>query len=338
MQTTEGVLAAARAGDEAAFADLITPYRRELRAHCYRMAGSLHDADDLYQESLLRAWRGLTSFEGRSSLRTWLYKVTTSACLDAVERRSARALPADVGSRVRAGDPFGPPRMDPVWLEPCPEELYRDAPVSPEARYTSRESVAFAFLVALQLLPPKQRAVLILRDVLGWQAAECGELLGLTVAAANSALQRARETLATRADTARQNVQLDDDATSALLARYVQAWEQADVSLLVSLLHEDATLAMPPLSEWLQGPADIGAAIRAMVLTPDAAGLFRLVRTEANGLPALATYARSPETGELQARSIHVIEIRDGRIAAMMAFLNPSLFGPFGLPVMLAQE
>ncbi len=326
-------LDSARAGDEGAFARLVAPYRRELRAHCYRMSGSIHDADDLLQDSLLRAWRGLKSFEGRSSLRTWLYKITTRACLDALDQRAARVLPMELGPAVAPGASMSAPRLDPIWIEPAPAELYGDE-VSPEARYGRRESVALAFLVALQLLPAKQRVVLILHDVLGWQAAECAELLELSEAAINSALQRARQTVATRAESEKAaSLPIGDAGTAALLARYVEAWELADVSRLVSLLREDATLAMPPLPEWIAGAAAIGAAIDAMVFAPAGRGAFRLIATEANGLPAFAAYQL--EGGELRARAIHVLEIRDGRIASMVAFLDAALFQPFGLPSVL---
>jgi RNA polymerase sigma-70 factor (ECF subfamily) len=297
------------------------------------MSGSLHDADDLLQESLLRAWKGLSAFEGRSSLRTWLYKVATSACLDALDKRSARLLPMDLGPASDPREPMAAARLDSIWVEPCPEELYAEAPSSPEARYSQRESVALAFLVALQLLPASQRAVLILRDVLGWQAAECAELLNLSVAAANSALQRARETLASRAVGRRVAPSSPADAvTSALLARYVQAWELADIPALVSLLHDDATLAMPPLPSWLRGAAAIGSSIERMVLTPGARGTFRLAATRANGLPAFAAYRRETGGGALRSQAIHLIEVDGSRIAAITAFLSPTLFGRFGLP------
>ncbi|HEY2749355.1 MAG TPA: sigma-70 family RNA polymerase sigma factor [Polyangia bacterium] len=330
----EETLAAARGGDETAFARLVAPHRNELRALCYRMAASLHDADDLLQESLVRAWRGLGAFEGRSSVRTWLYRVTTNACLDVLGSRAARSLPTELGPPAGADRPIGPPRTDLPWLEPCPDELLDVAP-SPEARYTQRESVALAFLVAVQLLPPKQRAVLILRDVVGWQASECAELLDLSVTAVNSALQRARETLAARALGGRDRAteeRFEDAKTQALLARYVAAWETADVNALVALLHDDATLAMPPLAEWLRGAQAIGAAIAAMLFGPAGAGAFTLVPARANGMPALAGYQRDRATGGWQPMALHLFEIRDDRLAAITAFLDARLFAPFHLP------
>lgn len=329
-------LEAAQRGDDGAFARLVAPYRRELRAHCYRMSGSLHDADDLLQDSLLRAWKGLPGFEQRADLRTWLYKVTTHACLDALDKRAPRLLPMELGPAAGANDSFGPPRFDPIWLEPCPADLYQSNDPSPEARIGQRESVTLAFLVALQLLPAKQRVVLILRDVLGWQAAECAELLELTVAAVNSALQRAHETLASRAPDLRAAPPPIDSADTALLSRYVQAWELADVDALVALLHEDATLAMPPLPQWLLGAQAIGAAIQKMVFAPAGPGTFRLVKTEANARPAFAAYQRDRESGELHLYALHILELKNARVTSMMAFLDPALMNEFGLPGVLS--
>ncbi len=269
------------------------------------MSGSLHDADDLLQEALVRAWRGLTGFEGRSSLRTWLYKVTTHACLDKLDRRAPRTLPTEPA----AGD-------ERAYLEPCPSELYE-----------RRETVALAFLVTLQLLTPKQRAVLILRDVIGMTATECAELLELSVAAVNSALQRAREALADRPAVA----PAEDEGHAALLARYVDAWERADATALVALLREDAVLAMPPLSDVLIGATMIGDAIRGMVFAPIGPGAIRLVATEANGQPAFAAYQRDA-AGVMRASALHVLELRDRAVAAITAFMDPSVFEPFGLP------
>ncbi len=353
MSAEEPILSAAQGGDEAAFARLVEPYRRELRAHCYRMSGSLHDADDLLQDSLLRAWRALPRFERRSSLKTWLYRVTTTACLDALDKRGPRLLPLDLAPAKRPGDPFQPPRMEPIWLEPCPAELYESGALSPEAVVSQRESVGLAFLVALQLLPPKQRAVLVLRDVLGWRADECGELLELSVAAVNSALQRARETLAKRAgagldakdapDSAKTPLlELDDEEISGLLSRYMRAWEMADIDALVALLHEDARLSMPPLPQWIAGRDAIAASIQQMVFLPSGPGAFRFLGTAANGQPAFAAYKRQ-EDGTYKPYGLHLLGLR-GRggvagiaagIAAIDAFLDPSLFALFGLPASL---
>lgn len=325
----EAPLSAAQRGDEVAFRELVAPHRRELRAYCYRMAGSLDDADDLLQESLLRAWRGLATFEGRSSLRTWLYRVTWSACVDGLEGKAQRMLPIDLGPPSDENEPMPPPRLD-GWLGPCPASLYVDDAPSPEARYSGRETVALAFLAALQLLPPKQRALLIARDVVGWSSEECAEWLGTTVSAVNSALQRARETM----DAKRGGwsaLPVEDETTRALVARYVAAWESADVTALVALLHEDATLSMPPIPLWLRGPRSIGASLRAMVLPPEARGIFRLVPTQANGLPSLATYQKGPD-GAFAAASLQLLEIAGSQVRAMTAFLDPTLLARFGLP------
>jgi RNA polymerase sigma-70 factor, ECF subfamily len=333
MLDLEASLEAAKNGDERAFGQLVAPHRRELRAYCYRMAGSLADADDLLQESLLRAWRGLSAFEGRSSLRTWLYRVTWSACVDALESKTQRSLATDLGPAANLSDPMPAPRFDDWWVGPCPASLYIDDQPSPEARYNARESVGLAFLAALQPLPARQRAVLLARDVLGWSAEECATLMDSSVAAVNSALQRARETLHERA--ARYEPKLPDEPTTrSLLARYVHAWEQADARALAALLHEDATLSMPPFPFWLRGSHDICASIAAMVLTPDARGTFRFLETQANGMPALATYQKGTD-GAFAAASLHVFSFDAGAIREITAFLEPRLVAAFELPLTL---
>ncbi len=329
------VVTAARGGDLAAFEKLVEPYRRELRAHCYRMSGSIHDAEDLLQESLLKAWRGISGFESRASVRTWLYKVTTSACLDAVDARKTRALPVGFGLPTEPGTPMTP-RAEALWLEPAPDEQVVDDARSPEARYSPRESVALAFLAALQVLPAKQRAVLILRDVLGWQPAECADLLQLNVPAVNSALQRARETIA-RGDKSRKAraAAVEDESTKSLLTRYVRAWEDADVPGLVALLHEDAVLSMPPYEAWFKGAQSIGAALGGLVLPASAKGNLRLVPTRANGHPAFAMYVKDAATGELRPNALHVVECVNGKVVEITAFLEPKLFPNFGLAAVL---
>jgi RNA polymerase sigma-70 factor, ECF subfamily len=332
MADPEALLSAARSGDERAFRELVGPHQRELRAYCYRMAGSLDDADDLLQDSLLRAWRGLASFEGRSSLRTWLYRVTWSACVDALQGRAPRTLAIDQGAPADPSDPVPPPQLE-GWIGPCPASLYADEVHSPEARYSARESITLAFLAALQLLPPKQRAILLARDVLGCTAEECADLFGSSVPSLNSALQRARETIDARASRWRPKAS-DDPTTRALLARYVDAWERADVDAFVSLLHEDATLSMPPLPMWLRGRRAIGLSIGAMVFTPDAPGAFRLVATEANGVAAFAAYRRGSH-GSFEAMALHLLGTSAGAIDEMTAFLDPRLLAVLGLPAVL---
>jgi RNA polymerase sigma-70 factor, ECF subfamily len=335
MSLTQGdVLGAARGGDRAAFDALVAPFRRELKAHCYRMSGSVHDAEDLLQDTLLRAWRALGQFEGRSSVRTWLYRVATSACLDAADKHKARTLPMALGPAAKTHEGMQPdPEVS--WLEPLPAGLVPELPVSPEARFSARESVSLAFLSALQRLPPKQRAVLLLRDVLGWPASECAELLETSVPSVNSALQRARDTMASAPARPPPAPAESDTATRWLLARYLRAWEEADVTGLVALLHEDAVLSMPPYSGWFQGASAIGAAIGAMVLPPEARGVFRLVPLEANGESGFAMYARDPG-GVFRAQAIHVVRVTGAKVAEVTAFLDPRLFAAFGLGDTLA--
>jgi RNA polymerase sigma-70 factor, ECF subfamily len=331
-------LTAARAGNREEFIALAEPHRRELQVHCYRMLGSLQDAEDLVQETLLRAWQRLETFEGRASFRAWLYKIATNACLDALERRPKRTLPPDRGP---ASDPQAapaPPILDPIWLEPIPDDLVAGIETSPEARYDTLESITFAFLVALQVLPPRQRAVLILRDVLDWHADETAQMLGLSVSAANSALHRARTTLAkhfnARVDKALKPAPADDK-TRALLDRYVRAWESADIDGLIALLKQDATFPMPPSPTWFQGHADIRAFIAAVILNGDARGRWRLLPTRANGTPAFGWYQRDETGGDYHAFGIQVVTLDGDLLSAIMTFPNPALFRHFGLPLEL---
>jgi len=321
------MLTAARAGDERAFEELVMPHRRELRALCYRMSGSIHDADDLIQEVLLRAWKGLAAFKGDASVRTWLYKITVNTCLTALAAKKRRALPNELGP---AGDVATPmvPLYEPIWIEPCPEELYADPQPTAETRYGMRESVALAFLTALQVLPARQRALVLLHDVLGWSATECAELLEISSAGVNSALQRARETLEAKPRPRHR----DDAALRSLHERYVRAWEAADLAALVALLHEDATLAMPPIPVWLCGARALEQSMAAMVFASAVPGTFRIRATHANGEPALAIYRRDDATNELRPFALQLLGTRDDKIDSIVAFLDPSLFAFFGLP------
>jgi RNA polymerase sigma-70 factor (ECF subfamily) len=240
-----------------------------------------------------------------------------------------RKLSIDMGPPAQPEDPIPPPKLE-GWIGPCPASLYEGVTATPEARYGARESVGLAFLAALQLLPARQRATLLACDVLGWSAQECADMLQSSVASVNSSLQRARETLESRAGQWRPALP-EEAVTRDLLARYVQAWERADVPALVSILHEEATLAMPPLPIWLRGPRAIGQSIGAMVLTPEASGMFRLVVTEANGVPALAAYRR--QGGDTyEPFALHLLSLTGDRIGAVTAFLDPGLFGKFDLP------
>lgn len=333
-------LAAARAGDQHEFTHLTEPHRRELQVHCYRILGSLHDAEDLVQETMLRAWRRLNTYEGRASLRSWLYKIATNACLDALDKRPRRALPAATHPASDASQPFMPPITEPVWLEPLPDDMLADAEETPEARYTAHESITLAFLAALQTLPPRQRAVVILCDVLDWRASEAAECLGMTLPAVNSALHRARETLAKhyhRRDSV--TPAHADEHTRALLDRYVRAWEAADVGALVALLKEDAVFAMPPIPSWFRGRESIRAVLEAMPFAGDARGRWKIVPTRANGEPALALYQRDEAGGGVyRGFGLQVLSIEGDSFAEVTTFINPGLFPRFGLPVELSAK
>ncbi|MBI3241891.1 MAG: sigma-70 family RNA polymerase sigma factor [Chloroflexi bacterium] len=330
-----GHLAAARAGDHNEFSVLAEPYRRELQVHCYRILGSLHDAEDLVQETMLRAWRRLDTFEGRASLRAWLYKIATNACLDALDKRPRRALPPATHPPADPRRPLAPPVAEPLWLEPLPDDLLAGAEENPEARYTTRESITLAFLAALQTLPPRQRAAVILCDVLDWKASEAAECLGATPSAVNSALHRARETLAKKYHR-RETMKLAhaDERTRALLDRFMRAWETADVNTLVSLLKDEATLAMPPTPSWYRGPEEIRAFLLAVPLAGDAQDRWRLILTQANGGPAFAFYQRDDSTanGLYRSAGVMTITLDEGAIFEMTLFTNPELVLKFGLP------
>ena len=316
--------------EEGEFTRLASPYRPELLAHCYRMLGSVHDAEDQLQETMLRAWRSYDQFEGRSSLRTWLYRIATNTCLRAIETRQRRPLPSGLGQP--GDDPSGPldaPLPEVPWIEPIPDALIGN---DPAAVVTSRTNIRLALIAALQYLPPRQRAVLILRDVLGWRAAEVADLLGTTTTAANSALQRARaqlEQVAPSEDELREPAEPD---VVALLNRYAAAFENADVVALTALLREDATIEMPPTPTWFAGRGNVATFLRSSVLREP--GRMRMVPTAANGQPALAEYVRGAD-GVYRAFGIQVLTVEGSLIARISAFLDPSLFVLFGLPAEL---
>jgi RNA polymerase sigma-70 factor, ECF subfamily len=319
--------------EEAEFASLTGPYRSELLAHCYRMLGSVHDAEDQLQETLLRAWRSYDQFEGRSSLRTWLYRIATNTCLRAIETRQRRPLPSGLGGP--GDDPSGPldaPLREVPWLEPMPDALISADPASV---VTSRTNIRLALIAALQYLPPRQRAVLILRDVLGWRAAEVADLLGTTTIAANSALQRARAQLQEAAPSEDELREPADPEVAALLNRYAAAFENADVAGLTELLRDDAVIEMPPTPTWFAGRANVELFLRSHVLREPR--FLRMVPTAANGQPALAEYVRG-EDGVYRAFSIHVLTLTGSRITRISAFLDASLFTVFGLPATLSES
>jgi RNA polymerase sigma-70 factor (ECF subfamily) len=289
------------------------------------MLGSLEDAEDLTQETFLRAWRRLETFEGRAALRTWLYRIATHACLDELQRRGRRLLPPMLGAPTPAFVPAAPTPAETLWLDPFPD-AWLDVPDNtpgPEARYEAKESIELAFIAALQRLAPRQRAVLILRDVLGWSARDVAELLDLSVQACNSVLQRARA----RVDKSltQSSARPARAAERALVLRYVEAWEHGNVAALVSMLKDDATLSMPPLPEWYSGIEAIRGFLE-WATSPQGPGPFKLVPIQANGSPAFGIYARG------EASILHVLIIQDHQIAAMTSFMNPALFERFGLP------
>jgi RNA polymerase sigma-70 factor, ECF subfamily len=329
------LLTAARQGDQDAFARLVEPYRAQLRAHCYRMLGSLSDADDALQDTLLRAWRGLTRFEGRSSLRSWLYTVATNASLRAIEKRPRRVLPVDYGP---AGDPHDGPAQalsEPIWLEPFPDgELGLESDLlGPDARYEQRESVELAFTAALQYLPARQRAVLVLREVLGFSARETAEVLGTSSVSVDSALQRAHRTIDERVPARSQQQtlrSLGDRQVGEIVARFAHAWETHDIPALVGMLAEDARMTMPPQPSWYQGRDGIGVFLGLWPLAP--AKNFRLVPIAAAGQPALAGYMQDERRGVFEPESIVVLTLRGDSIEEITAFRTPELFSRFGLP------
>jgi RNA polymerase sigma-70 factor (TIGR02960 family) len=332
----EPTLTRARAGDEEAFRELTDPYRRELQLHCYRIVGSVQDAEDLLQETLLAAWRGLDGFEGRSSLRAWLYRIATNRCLNALRdaARRPRELPPPPESPP---EPPAPTRQEePIWLEPYPDVLLEGIPdlaPGPEARYETRESIGLAFVAGLQHLPPRQRAVLVLRDVLGFKTTEVADILGSSDASVNSALQRARSALQARLPAGeRERAPLPRSAAErALVGRFADAFEGGDVDGVVALLTDDAWLTMPPEPLEYQGPAAI-AGFLSTVPAGGALDRFRLVATRANRQPAFACYLRDPVSPIARAYGLMVLTLEGDRVSAITGFPDTSVFPYFGLP------
>ena len=326
---------AALAGDRDAFAAVVGRYRRELEVHCYRMLGSLEDAEDVVQETLLRAWRRRETFRGRSTVRAWLYGIATNACLDVLESRSRRLLPPSV---TTAADPLAAPALasEVGWLEPYPDQLLDeivDVEAGPEEKIVARETIELAFLVAIQHLPPRQRAVLILRDILGWSARETAATINMTVIAGNSALQRARETLRQHLPERRLEwgrPAAPDTVERSLLERYMQAWDRADVDGLVALLAEDARLAMPPTPAWYAGRDAIGAFLRSFPLAPTASPHIH-VPTRANRQPAFAVFLAGEAGAPPRPLGLEVLRISDGLIAEIDIFLQPRLIERFAV-------
>ena len=330
MGLDQRLIAAATSGDAAAFSALAERHRSELQVHAYRMLGSLEDAQDAVQDALLRAWRSRATYDGRSTFRAWLYRITTNACLRILERRPRRLVPYEVGRAAELGAPPLPP-ADLPWLQPYPDRLLDEGP-EPGDAVVARETIELAFLAAIQHLPPRQRAVLILRDALDWSADETAAVLEMSVAAANSALQRARATMkeqlpvrrlewATAADA--------EDAERSLLQTYMDAFERHDDRQLVALLREDVRLAMPPHPTWYEGREAVAAFLAGVLFAPGAEAR-RLVPTRANRQPAFGIY-HGVGAGA-RPSSIHVVGIESGLVADMHFFLYPELFPAFGLP------
>jgi RNA polymerase sigma-70 factor, ECF subfamily len=335
--TEAALLASAKSGDRHAFQQLTERHRRELHVHCYRMLGSFHDAEDFVQETFLRAWRGLRGFDGRASMRYWLYRIATNACLNALATRAStgRVLP-ESQSPPTTQMPDREPASDIAWLEPYPDsalEGVADQAPGPDVRYEMRETVHLAFIAAIQLLPPRQRAAL-LTDVLGWSAAESARLLGSSVAAVNSAVQRARATLDARLPGGPMRVAAAaDDQQRALLERYVHAWESTDVDIFAALLKEDAVMSMPPWRQWYQGRHAI-ATFFARTGRPGGHAPFRLVATAANRQPAFGFYSRC-QSPEWRFHSIQVLMLEGDTIARLTSFVTQVLASVFDLPAVL---
>jgi RNA polymerase sigma-70 factor, ECF subfamily len=321
----------AREGDENAYRRLVEPRQAELHAHCYRMLGSVHDAEDALQEALLRAWRALPRFERRSSIRSWLYRIATNTCLDLIAKRPKRVLPIDYGPPSDPHGGPGPPLVESVWVEPYPD--------APDASYEQRESVELAFIAALQHLPARQRAVLILREVLGFSAKEVCESLETTVASVNSALQRARKTIDEKLPDQSQQATLrtlGDEQVRAIVERYMDAWERGDIDAVVALLAEDATIAMPPMASWYRG-ADVVVfisdwAFSGRLYDMEGDRRVRVLPARANGQPAIGTYAWNEEAGRFLPTVLQVLTFDGARIGDITGFVDPSAFARFGLP------
>ena len=326
------LLAAAGNGDEAAFQRLVEPHRRELHAHCYRMLASVHDAEDALQEAMIRAWRGIGRFEGRSSLRGWLYKIATNACLDAIGKRPKRVLPVDYGPASDPHDGPGEPVVESVWIEPYPDDELglEDGYAAPDARYEQRESVELAFVAALQYLPPNQRAVLVLREVLGFSAKEVAEALETTVASVNSALQRARSAVEDRVPEHSQQETLrtlGDEKVRELVQSYVDAWAREDIDEVVSMLAEDATFSMPPLRSWYGGPEGGHEQLKDFMKVGPLSGEWRWkpLHVRASGQEALGFYEWSEEEGAYIPFALNVLTFRGEKIAAVDCFATRSI-------------
>ena len=329
---------AAKAGDQAAFETLVGGYRRELLVHCYRMLGSLSDAEDLVQETLLRAWEKRATLTSPESYRAWLYRIATNLCLNRLRSVSRRSLPSEIYPPSDPGSPAPPRTQEPVWLEPFPDELLVDPRSNPEDQALRQEQISLAFLIALQHLTPAQRAVLLLREVMEWSAVEVAEWLDLSVPAVNSALQRARQTVQRRSKENGNETPVAPPRSQLqnLLDRYMTLWHQADVPGLVALLREDAWLTMPPLPAWVHGRTDIATLLELRIFTPDKQ--WRLLPTHANGCPAFGVYRREVGEDVYQLSSLWVLGVEGQQIGSIVVFLDVASFIAFGLPSTIEVE
>src|SRR3954452_22056275 len=318
------LLESARKGGEDAYARLVEPHRSELQAHCYRMLGSVQDAEDALQEALVRAWKSLDRFEGRSSLRSWLYRIATNTSLDAIGKRPKRILPIDYGPPTDPPDAVGEPLVESVWIEPFPDETLgiEDGFASPDARYEQRESVELAFIAALQLLPANQRAVLILREVLGFSAQETAETLDTSVASVNSALQRARATIEKKLPEQSQQEtlrSLGDEKLREIVEQYADAWERNDVDTVVGMLAEDAAFTMPPMARWFHGHDGIRGFLEKWSMLPEWG--WKGIPTIANGQPAIAFYSWDEEKQARVPFAVNVLTFEGDKIKEVDAFI-----------------
>jgi RNA polymerase sigma-70 factor (ECF subfamily) len=329
VDDTTDLVAAARHGDSGAFERLVAPRRRELYAHCYRMLGSVQDAEDAVQEALLAAWRGLPGFEGRATLRAWLYRIATNVCLRLIDRRPRRVLSPEYGPPRADTADLGEPVTEPIWLEPIVTDI-EDAQ-DPETTYVQRESIELAFVAAMQHLPGTQRAVLILRDVLQFSAAEVAAHLDTTPVSVNSALQRARKSLGERIPRDSQQAELATlgaEGRRELVEAFVTAWERADIAALLQLLTEDARFTMPPLPAWFLGRDDVCRFFTDRVFATS----WRLIPLSVNAQLGFACYSREAGADTFRLGAVNAVTLRDGKIAAINGFIDPDLYRHFGLP------
>lgn len=328
--TRTSLVLATQAGDQMAFEVMVRAYQRELLVHCYRMLGSLHDAEDLVQETLLRAWEKRATLNNPDRYRAWLYRIATNLCLNYLTRVPQRSLPPEIHVPGDPTRPWGPRLREPIWLEPFPDDLLADAYSDPEGQTLQRERISLAFLLALQHLTPVQRAILLLREVLGWSAVEVAEWLNLSVPAVNSALQRARRALRQVNEGSETPITQPRPQLQNLLDRYVALWQQADIPELVVLLREDAWFTMPPIPTWFQGRAAIATMLSTRILT--SRRQWQLLPTGANGSPAFGLYRRESGTGDYQLIGLMVLDVKGEQIAGIVTFLELPALSPFALP------